>query len=299
MKERKIGRRFLTAGLMILGIVFFSSEALPWGFATHVYIDDHIGKRHGVRNADEIYGGVAPDIFIYLFGLSYRQDLINATHFKDYMNPWNTAGNGVERSLSFGFVSHNNTWGADFTAHNKCLTCGEPDGYVIAKAKAMLAYAPLPPDLGIPDVAAIEIFHELVEPAVDILIKREDPLIGLKLSSSAMLRSPQFPALMVRAYAGDVAALAGISYPEAAGFIAAAEKEFRKNMILYGQILTLEEETAVQLLSEQTADLAEAFLASYGIQLDIPKKNVVELLVAYTNLAISLCASDYLWEIDE
>ena len=54
----------------------------------------------------------------------------------------------------------------------------------------------------------------------------------------------------------------------------------------------------MHLLSEQTADLAEVFLASYGIQLPVLKEQVVELVVEYTTLAISLCESDYLQEIN-
>ncbi len=298
MKKEEIAKTFLAVGVMVLAVVLFSSEALPWGFATHTYIDDHVGKQYGVRNADEIYGGVTPDIFNYMFELPYRQDLYFDTHF-DFMKLWNARTNGVERSLAFGFVSHNNLWGADFSAHTLCFTCGAPEGYAVAKARALLAIAPFPPELSVPDEAALEIFHELVENGVDILVQRTDTLIGQKISAFALLRSPQFPALMAKAYAGDLSAFSGLSHPEAEVFIISAEDRFRTSMVLYGQILSLDEATAIQLLSEQTADLAEEFLGLYGIQLPLSKEQVVELVIAYTQLAMSLCESDYLQEINE
>jgi len=298
MKEEKIGKAFLAAGVIVLAVFFFSSEALPWGFATHTYIDDHIGKGKGIHNEDELYAGKAPDIFAYMFDLPYRGDLYIATHY-DFIKMWDASRNEVERSLACGFVSHNDMWGADSTAHYSGRTYGQAEGYVITKAKDLLVMAPLPPELGIPDEAALEIVHELVENGVDILMKRADPMIGQRMISSAILRSPQFPRLLANAYAGDISALAGVSYQDAERLIISAENTLRTSLVLYGKLLTLDEAAAVQLLSEQTADLAEDFLALYGIQLPLPKEQVVELVIAYTQLAMSLCESDYLQEINE
>ncbi len=294
----KMGKTFLAAGIVVLAIVFFSSEALPWGFATHTYIDDHIGKEKGIQNGDELYGSKTPDMFLYLFALPYSGNLSVATH-NYFINVWNASRDRVERALAYGFVSHNDIWGADFIAHHSGTTYGQTEGYVIAKAKDLLAMAPLPPELGIPDEAALEIVHELVENGVDILMKRADSMIGQKIISSAILRSPQFPRLLAKAYADDVSALAGISHEKAKRFIFSEESRFRKSIVLYGQVLTLEEAAAIRLLSEQTADIAEDFLALYGIQLPIAKEQVLELVIAYTQLAMSLCEGDYLQEISE
>jgi hypothetical protein len=68
-------------------------------------------------------------------------------------------------------------------------------------------------------------------------------------------------------------------------------------MILYGQVLMQDEATAIQLIAEQTADLAEGFLSLYGIQLPLPKEQVIEMVIAYMNLAISICEYDYQDEI--
>ena len=56
--------------IVILAVVLFSSEAFPWGWAVHTYIDDHLGTNRGLRNMNEIYGGMAPDVFNYMFDLS-------------------------------------------------------------------------------------------------------------------------------------------------------------------------------------------------------------------------------------
>lgn len=297
MHTDRFKRRIITLGLVILSIILSYAEAFPWGFATHAYIDNHLGRQHGIKNADEIYGGQVPDIFVYSFELPFWQDIYNDTHF-DFMKLANTATNDLEKSLAFGFASHNNLWGADMSAHTLCFTCGEPDGYAIAKAGQVLTEAPLPPELGIPYDVAIEILHELAENGVDLLVKRTDPLIGQKISTSAMLRSPQFPAQIAGAYAGDLSTFSGLSYAEAQAFITEAEGEFRKNMILYGQILTLDEETALMMISQQTAGRAKAFLARYGIELPVGDEELVELVKGYTRLAMYTCEPDYLLEIE-
>jgi hypothetical protein len=296
MKRRKTEKTFLTIGLIFLALVFFTTDAFSWGSATHAYIDDHLGKKANLRNMNEIYGGMSPDIFNYMFESPYLQDLYITTHY-DFMDVWRAARCEVGKPLAYGFVSHNDLWGADSTAHHAGLTYGQGEGYVIAKAKDLMHQAPLPLELGIPDDVAFEIYHNIVEAGVDILVKRnDDPLIGQKIMSSALLRSPEFPLLLVKAYADDFSPYFG-SYVKAAKAIASAEKEFRKTMILYGYALTQDEPAAIQLISEQMADLAESFLGAYGIPLSLPKEKVVALINELVQASISLCEPDYAQEI--
>ena len=265
MKKIQTRKNFVVMGVICLGLLFSSSEAFSWGFATHAYMDDHLGKKGIQNNLNEIYGGVMPDLFNTLFDYPEYLDFLPVqTHLKS-MKVWKASRGDVEKSLAFGFVSHNDRWGADFTAHHACQTCGQPVGYAYAKATVLLSEYPLPSELGIPDEIAVEIFHEIVENAVDILVKRTDPLIGDRLSSAAQQRSPRFPQLLVRAYAKRFASFAGITELEAAQFIQAAENDFREAISSYGQILSQDEATAIQLISEQTANLAQGFLALYGI----------------------------------
>lgn len=242
--------------------------------------------------------GMVPDVFNYLFDHPYYLGYLYSQTHNEFLKVWNESRWGLERSFAYSFVGHNDVWGADFAAHHLCQTCGTGEGYAITKAKELLNIAPLPPELGIPEDVAIEIFHEIVENSVDILVsKKTDPLIGKKIVTSAILRSPQFPILLVKAYAKDLASYAGISNLEAARLITSAEKEFRKTMILYGQVLMQDEATAIQLISEQTADIAEDFLGLYGIQLPLPKEEIIQMVIGYTTLAISICEYDYQHEI--
>jgi len=298
MKKIQARKNVLVAGVICLGLLFSSSEAFSWGFATHAYMDDHLGKKGTRNNFNEIYGGVTPDLFNYLFDYpDYLGFLSDQTHLK-FTTVWKASRGGVEKSLAFGFVSHNDRWGADFTAHHACQTCGQPVGYAYAKANVLLSEAPLPSELEIPDEIAVEIFHEIVENAVDILVKRTDPLIGVRLSSAAQQRSPGFSQLLVRAYAKRFASFAGITELEAAQFIQAAESGFREAILYYGQILSQDEETAIQLISEQTASLAQGFLALYGIDLPLSYEQVVDMVTSYMVFAIELCQDDYLEEIE-
>ena len=299
MKTNGTKKELMGLGMIFLMLLFLTTEAFAWSAATHAYVEDHLGKKRGLDNSNEIYGGIIPDVFDYLFDFPYYLGYLYGETHNEFLKVWNVSRWELERSLAYGFVGHNDVWGADFTAHHLCQTCGTGEGYAISKARELLTIAPLPPELGIPDEVAIEILHEIVENSVDILVAEKiDPLIGKKIVTSAILRSPQFPRLLVKAYAKDLALYAGISYPEAVQLITTAEREFRKAMILYGQVLTQDETTAIQLISEQTADIAASFLALYGIQLPIPKEEITQMVIGYTTLAISICENDYQQEIE-
>jgi hypothetical protein len=298
MKTNRMKKELSVLGVIFLMLLFLTTEAFAWSAATHAYIEDHLGKKRGLDNSNEIYGGMVPDVFNYLFNYPTTLDYLYGQTHNEFMKVWNASRWGVEKTLAYGFIGHNDVWGADSTAHHHCQTCGTEEGYAVAKARDLLAIAPLPPELGIPEDVAIEIFHEIIENSVDILVsKKTDPWVGKKLATSAVHRSPQFPLVLVKAYAKDLSSYAGTSYLEAVRLITSAEKEFRKNLILYGQVLTQDEATAIQLISEQTADIAEDFLGLYGIQLPIPKEEIVQMIIGYTTLGIAICENDYQQEI--
>jgi hypothetical protein len=291
-----------------LMLVFFSSEALPWGWAVHAYIDDDLGRKRGLSNINEIYGGMVPDLFNYMFANpDYLGYLSYQTH-NEFMKVWTEARCGSEKSLAYGFVSHNDVWGADSTAHHSGRTFGQAQGYVIAKAELLkpivlevleqlfeqLSLEPPSPDLL--DAIALDVSHELVENGIDILMKRIDPMIGQKIMFSALLRSPELPYLLVRAYAADFSDHAGISFHKAAKIITSAETEFRRSMIFYGQALLQDDATSIELISEQTANVAKSFLAAYGIE--IPAEIDVTPFVKFlTQEAMAACADDFAFEV--
>ncbi len=294
-------KKYMTLWTIFLALVLLPSMAFSWGPATHAYIDDQLGKKWGFKNMNEIYGGMAPDIFNYMFNYpAYIGYLYSQTH-NEFLRVWDEAKSRQGRALAYGFVSHNDVWGADFTAHHSGRTFGQSEGYIIAKAhilKDILEQIPEYNALRLPDDIALEISHNLVEAGADILVKRKrmDPFIGQKMIASAILRSPEFPFLLVKAYAEGFSEYAEISYFEAAGLITSAEREFRKTMILYGQALTQGKPRAIQLISEQMAELAKSYLAVYGIPL--PEGVDLTPLITFAIVqSVEICKDDFDEEI--
>lgn len=316
MKTKVIRKGIAGLAVILVASIFCVGDALAWNWGVHAYIDDNLGKSGPLRNMNEIYGGVSPDVFNYMFDdPQLREYLFQKTH-EDFMRLWGKACTSLGKAEAYGFVSHNELWGADHTAHIAGRTSGTEDGYVIAKAKEIQTAAkagllPVPPlesllpahtPAEVKDVVALVFYHNLVEAAVDILLIRDHPDIGKKLASSAILRSPEFPLLLVRAYAKDVAQAKGVSYFEAAKLITTSEKGFRKSVVLYGQALMQapeDENAAIQALAEQMAEMAVAYLAAYGITLAPELVAQLPMLAnAYIKVAMGFCASDYAAEIE-
>ncbi len=283
-------------GAILLLLAFFSSTAFSWGSATHAYIDDQLMKMKGLKNPNEMYGAMSPDIFNYLFGVPFQKDLYMQTHYQ-VLKVWDQAKTRTAKAFAYGIVSHNDLWGADSTAHHAGTTYGLTEGYVIAKAKELSTMAPLPSELGIPPDVALELYNNFVESGVDLLVKRLDPAIGEKMISSALRRSREFPYLLVRAYSADLAPYFG-SAGDAAKAIIGAEREFRKTTILYGQALMQDDVTALNLVSEEMAELADKFFAAYGLPIP-PKEQTIQLIDFYITVAMTLCEQDFAKEIEE
>lgn len=276
-----------------LGLLLLCGGALfPWGSVTHLYIDEQACQKSGGLMLNACYGSMAPDAVNYLFSSPYLEDMYVATHYQ-FAPLWDEARSRVDLALAFGFISHNDAWGADYTAHHSGVTYGAADGYVVAKAKELLAMAPLPPELPLSEAQAMTLYHEFVETAINVLMKRVDPQIGAKVIESALRRSPRFPLLMAKAYRQGFAPYFGGEL-EAEKAIFAMEGEFRKIMILLGQALCQDENTAVQLLSGQMADMAEAFL---GGPLPMPREQAAALIAQLIAAAMQLCSADYFPEI--
>jgi hypothetical protein len=308
MKAR--GKTKAVAAVAVILLVMASAvpEVFAWGSATHAYIDDHlgVGKKSPLRNINEIYGGMAPDVFNYLFEhiTDWYPYLYTQTHYTNFEVVWENACTKLGKSEAYGFVSHNNLWGADFWAHG----IRKPDGtwaykgYVIKKAEAL---RDMPKPEGLPELddlfgsdVAFELYHNVVEAAVDILVANKDRTIGSKMASSAFLRSPELPLLLVKAYAKNFANEFNMDESAATTVILESEKAFRKTVILYGQALMHGENTSIQLVSEQLSEMAVSFLAGYGVTIPDSLKNQLPALTnAYIQLAITVCQTDFESEI--
>ena len=274
-------------GTIIVALVLASSTAFSWGIATHAYINDQLNKKQDYMNLQEIYGGMAPDLFNYLFASPHRIDHYNLAHYQ-FMNVWDEARTRRSKALAFGFVSHNNLWGADSTAHHAGRTVGKNEGYVIAKAAELANNLPFPVHLGIPADLAGELYHILVETGVDLLVKRSDPVVGQKMINAALVRSRGFPYLLAKTYADELSVYYGNSRKEAAAAIKTAESEFRRTVILYGYALLQDEETAIQLVAEQLAETAERYFKVADIS-PPPREQLEMLIVHYIRAAMNIC----------
>jgi len=282
--------------LVVVSMFCFASVAYPWGYANHAYVAGELNKRLGERNENEVYGAMAPDMFNFSFGVPVYADggLYYQLHYL-FAQVWDQKKTGMEKGLGYGFISHNDLWGADYTAHHSGRTYGTDDGYVIAKAGDLFAEAPELAML-VGDEAALELYHTFVEFGLEILAKRVDPMIGDKITSAALGRSPDFAGLLVDAYAEGFAPFFSDSPELAAQVIILAEGEFRETMLLYGQMLMMDEETLLDALSAYLAGFADEYLAANGITLP-PGIDLVQVIHDYIQLSMMLCQDDYPTEI--
>jgi hypothetical protein len=298
--KRNVAIGMLVCFLVLLGV----TQAHAWGSATHCYVAGEIGKELPLMNANECYGIIGPDIFNYSFELASNPDLYAHlyahTHgFLDdqaFMKVWEEAKiRNFQKNLAYGYVAHNDVWGMDFTAHWEARTLAAPGdfpadlppGYVIIKAYELnkLLSENFEWDAWITDKGLrINLAHDLVETAIDVLIARMDPQIGKKMVWSALLRNRDFPELLTQAIGEDYREL-----------VFSAEKEFRKIVILLGTALTQDEEDSIVALSENMAELGVALLQMQGIVLDI--ESAREIAEAGIRIAIGLCEQDFAQEI--
>jgi hypothetical protein len=278
----------------VLLLAWVAVPAFSWGSATHAFIAGKIGKILPLMNANEVYGIMGADIFNY--ELQYYTDptVKIFTHGvlgnEAFMGVWNNARWwGYQKSLAFGYVAHNEVWGCDFTAHKHGQTYGQAEGYVIAKATALmpiLAGVLEQYNIVLADPLLLELCHNLVESAGDIILLRADPLIGQKIIAACILRNNDFPEL--------VAKTMGTGWKDP---VFTAEKEFRKTMILYGAALMQGEEAAIKGFSEQLAQIGVELITMFGGP-TIPIEQAVGLAEVGIRQALLLCQNDYMTEVN-
>ncbi len=302
MKKAMIG--FL--GVLMLGLVLAPS-VFGWERGTHAFIAELIRKGGGPKTVEAMYGATVPDVFNYMFtepGYFYRDFLYDQTHFQA-MKVWNAVKSSAEKDAAKGFVSHNNVWGADMTAHTRSLTLDPNEGYIITKAKLLNSILMDDPNYAalvgsVPDMA-LEICHDIVEAAGDIILKHADSSVGRRLVELARMPRPEASELLVRAYADDLADFsqttpAPMNKEKAKRFIQAAETDFRSGVIAYGQLLEGDDETLIANIVEMYKALAASFLGSYGIP--VPDDATLgALITAALDVSLQICQGDYMIEV--
>ena len=302
-------KKTLCLGLLgFLALIAAAPAAFGWGSATHFYMTDLIMKGNGVPQTDELYGSMAPDVFNYMFDnpafLGFLQD---QTHH-EFRKVWLARRNGHERPDAYGFVAHNDTWGEDSTAHHNSRTLLPTEGYVITKAKALHAYLWANSQdyrdfalLGVDESTYIELCHEMVEAAGDILIAQVNPNLGKRIVKSALRPAKDMQNLLVRAYLDDFVAYASsISMPltndEAKALILANEQGFRQSMVAYGALLQEDQATMIQGMVSIYSGMISQYLAALGITLP-PGTDVSPLIEAAIGVGLQLIQGDYMREV--
>jgi hypothetical protein len=294
----------LLAALVMLLVA--AQSAFSWGNATHVYFAKGLGARFGLTNAHEMYGAVLPDAFNFIFDAN-GQFLYDATHHRFlpvYQNAWKPS----LKSTGFGFVSHNDTWGADYTAHHDAFT-SPGEGYAITKG-AILAPQLMPVlvqilnNAGLPSpdadyvasLLAPEMGHDLSETAVDLLVRRNlDRAVGERMMAAAQTRPADVLQLLANTYAPDLSAYTGIPEADARALIIGAEKEYKTLITQYGLAFTLAEPKTIAMLAAQTAPVAEMMIEANvpGIDVTVTPEQVAEFIQA----AIAVVEPDYRREL--
>lgn len=292
-------KRCLTTLSVLLA--FACGDMFAWGNATHTYFSDQLGRTRGGANLHEMYGSVLVDAFNLMLD-STGVFMADQTHHGSSLVV-RAAWRCDLRAVAYGFASHNDTWGADFTAHHVARTV-TGGGYAVVKGAEL---APLLiPDIvtiliaaGVPQAdaeyiagaLAPEFGHDLVETAVDLLIKRnQDPSIGRKIMVAALTRPLDTPLLLAAAYAGPLSQYAHMSRIKATRYIVNAEKGYRQQMIQYGNIFMMSEQEAIQALGVMNAQIAQGYLEFYtGVPVVVDPATVVGFI---TN-ALMLVAPTY------
>jgi hypothetical protein len=279
--------------LFLLGLG--ATQAAAWGPAVHVYVADHAGKIWPSLNRTEMYGATLPDAcyFAYDLGPVLQAACAAATHEKyegseeigPWIDIWEAADSWNTRALGFGYVSHNEKWGADRTAHDPVW------GYVVVRARLMAVALGEHPLLGTLSFEQREaIAHTVIEAATDLQVKRIDQFIGSKLFFAALLRGSFAPQQYAGVYAegfGGHAASMGVPLADPAATLVAVEGGFRDAMLIYSIALMQEETQAIRTLAKQFAPLAPY----WGVNL--PPATVEPLIVDLIEEAIAFTENDF------
>jgi hypothetical protein len=296
-------KTFLIVWLIVSLLI--PTSIFAWGYATHAYYADNLGKSWGYLNWQEMYGSLAPDMFNPFSGSPYFNYLRLQTHEKFDKVVSHARTKGL-KAFAYGFTSHNDVWGADFTAHHDGRTT-PGIGYVTAQINALApvfqdSIEQVLLDNNIDPEQAKEIAaefaplvaHGVVEVAVDMLVKRnEDSKIGKKILQAAQFRSPAVPPLLVAAYAADFAQEFDLNFVIATATIVGAEKAFKEFISYYGYIFTKKEPEIIRRLSVYGAELAEVYMkAVKGLDINVPSKAVADLFALAIAQVESSCVAE-------
>jgi len=234
-----------------------------YGSAGHVYIAQ---RALFTVSSNALYGSMAPDIIGYL--PPQYASMFEPNHV--YSNLVPKAVTLPEKMFALGWMTHNQVWGADWFAHEK------NGGYAWFKGRQILdAAAAMGVDLRDLDPKNADLLgHLAAEIAVDMLLARRDPLLGMKVYAAAQLRSAAIPNFLWQSGA--------IPIQELAVEGEAAFREFTKQ---YAVALAFSSPANLDPMAELVAAVA---FQQYGTPVD------AAMAKAVLGLSIQLCRPDYL-----
>lgn len=176
-------KKLLKSGILLMVMTLTLGPTLVHSFnsATHIYIAEQVFP----NCADKInlyYGSIAPDLALYVSNQDKWSTAFDDTHY-DYKDLRPYAWSSIQKAFAKGWLTHNEEWGADHYAHIEYTINGVTSykGYVIEKAESLYEETGLDPGFG----------HFVIEIAIDLLLKNDDPKLGEKLLGANLLRSWQ------------------------------------------------------------------------------------------------------------
>ncbi len=294
-------RRVLVGFVCTLALVSLGPRpAFPWGWATHTYLVTQLG----VTAPDAIYGALLPDL-----GQVMDPAVNDYLHDQTTLRFSKLVGKGFAMGLdetAWGFATHNERWGADFTAHDPAT------GYTIRKIPALLSATGLQVTLrglllanGIPDAQAEAIAgefapvvaHEAIEYAVDLQVQDNQALnSGVIILNAAGARKAAVPELLVRTYATNFAARYQLSIAEASALLVAGESAWQYFIGQYGGLLAAFPTNVISgLLAQQGSQrLSDYIYGLTGVSLVVPPT----ILEGVLGQAFTLTAPDYVQALE-
>ena len=178
----------------VASLFLVPAYASPWGWATHTYLVTQLG----VTAPDAIYGALLPDV-----GQVMDPTVNEYLHDQTTLRFSKLVGKGFPMDLdatAWGFATHNERWGADYTAHNPVT------GYTTRKIPALVTATGLQATLlslllanGIPTTQAEPIAaefapvvaHEAIEYAVDLQLRdHQAPASGVIMGTPPRCEMP-------------------------------------------------------------------------------------------------------------
>ncbi len=303
--SRMSKRMLLAVACVAATTAMVPRSAVAWNAGTHAYIAAEIQKKAGRVVDPQLlvnrrYGANGPDLFNYGFGQPW---LTIADYLHEYITSdatlrlWDAAlqtGDAALIEYAYGFVSHDNAFGADRTAHIEAVTGGVKEGYVIAKA-ALLAerlqavFAQMQIEM---PAAQVQLgAHVLVESAVDLLVQeRLDPGIGVELLEAVDGADPRIADLLAAAYGEPLAQYFPGGEPQAEAAIGGMESYFRNIERQYAQALATSSVDAFGPLASFNSALAEKLFG-------MPAASLHPIVMYGIGQAIALVEPDFQREI--